>query len=369
MTNCDIFFTGTGSLAEACLFALATTPIGRPLQIAIGGRDADRCRWLSLVANSRATALSVENYIRVAVLDWSTPESLSKTIAELKPKVIVQTASMQSPWALANRNDWSALVQRGGYGLGTPFHTILTARLVRAVDIAGTKTAIINGAYPDVANSVIQAAGLKSPLGFGNVDIIAVAAAALLGSRKPGTVRLLAQWEPHVADFRQPVGNRHNIEPRAWIDGREIDDFMVRFKEIKFPLGSDDSLNQLTGTTVVPMATAFVTGGEYIGHGAGPFGLPGGYPIKIRNGEVSLNLPEGVTLEEAVAFNKRFEEMEGLHVDMEARRLRHVGKASEALRAAKSGLADGYSIESLEALEAARAELESLRDNLLKLAS
>lgn len=369
MTSCDVLFTGTGSLAEACLFALATTKIGQPLQIAIGGRDVERCRWLALVANSRAAALSVENYTKPILMDWSSPEALSKTITELKPKVIVQTASMQSPWALADRNDWSNLIQKGGYGLGTPFHTILTARLVRAVDIAGTKTTIINGAYPDVANSVIQAAGLKSPLGFGNVDIIAVAAAAILGSRKPGTVRLLAQWEPHVADFRQPIDKRHNINPRAWIDGTEIDDFMLRFKEIKFPLGSDDSLNQLTGTTVVPMAAAFVTGGEYIGHGAGPFGLPGGYPIRILNGEVSVNLPDGVTLEESVAFNKGFEEMEGLHVDMSARRLRHVGKALQALRAVGSNLAEGYSIENLEALEAARAELESLRGSMLKRAS
>lgn len=369
MTNCDVLFTGTGSLAEACLFALAITSAGRPLQIAIGGRDADRCRWLSLVANARAAALSVDNFTRPMLLDWSSSESLAKIVGELKPKVIVQTASMQSPWALAERNGWSTLVQNGGYGLGTPFHAILTARLVHAIELACTDTTIINGAYPDVANSVIQAAGLKSPIGFGNADIIAVAATALLGSRKPGTVRVLAQWEPHVADFRQPADKRLNVNPRAWIDGKEIDNFMQRFKEIKFPLGSDDSLNQLTGTTVVPMAIALVTDGEYIGHAAGPFGLPGGYPVRIRNGEVSLNLPEGVTLNEAVAFNKGFEEMEGLHVDMKAKKLLHVGKTLNALRSVKSSLADGYAIDSLGALEAARTELEALRSTMLKRAS
>lgn len=369
MTDCDIFFTGTGSLGEACLFALATTPAGRPLQVAVGGRDAERCRWLALVANARATALSVENFTKPVLLDWSSPEALAQTIAGLRPKVIVQTASMQSPWALAHRNEWSALVARGGYGLGTPFHTILTARLVRAVALAGTDTAVINGAYPDIANSIIKAAGLTPPLGFGNVDIIAIAAAALMGSRKPGTVRLLAQWEPHVADFRQPEEKRHNINPKAWIDGKEIDDFMLRFKAIKFPLGADDSLNQLTGATVVRMALAFATGATYVGHGAGPFGLPGGYPIRIVDREVSLNLPEGCTCEQAVAFNKQFEEMEGILLDAEARRVKHVGKAYEAMRGVSPKLAEGYSVASLEALEAVRAELESLRDRLIKRAS
>lgn len=365
----DIFFTGTGSLAEACLFATATTPAGRPLRIAIGGRDADRCRWLALVANSRAAALSVENYVEPVVLDWSSPQALAGILTKLRPKVIVQTASMQSPWALAHSNQWSALVAQGGYGLGTPFHTILTARLVRAVELAGTDTRIVNGAYPDIANSLIKAMGLESPVGFGNVDIIAVAAAAILGSRKPGTVRLLAQWEPHVADFRQPFEKRHNINPKAWIDGKEIDDFMLRFKEIKFPLGSDDSLNQLTGTTVVPMALAFATGSTYVGHAAGPFGLPGGYPIRIVDGEVSLNIPEGTSVDEAVAFNKGFEEMEGIVLDAQAKRVKHVGKAYDAMYAVNRKLAEGYSVASLDELEAVRAELESLRDDLVKRAS
>jgi hypothetical protein len=54
---------------------------------------------------------------------------------------------------------------------------------------------------------------------------------------------------------------------------------------------------------------------------------------------------------------------------MEAKKLLHVGKALNALRSVKSNLADGYAIDSLEALEAARTELEALRGTMLKRAS
>jgi hypothetical protein len=56
------------------------------------------------------------------------------------------------------------------------------------------------------------------------------------------------------------------------------------------------------------MALALISGKTHVGRAAGPFGCPGGYPIKIENGEIALNLPAGVTPEEAIAFNKKFEE-------------------------------------------------------------
>ncbi|SLN65323.1 hypothetical protein [Oceanibacterium hippocampi] len=365
MNPCDLLLAGTGSLAEAALFSFATTGVGRPLRISIGGRNAERCRWLALAANARAAALSVPNFVEPAILDWSSPEALEGAMRQLQPKVVVQTASMQSPWALAESSAWSQLIRDGGYGLATPFHTILTARLVRAIERAGTGSVVINGAYPDLANSIIKAMGLTVPLGFGNVDIVATSAAAMLGSREPGKVRMLAQWEPHVADFREPPEKRRNINPKAWIDGEEVADFMARFRDLKFPPASDDSLNQITGTTVVPMAHAFLTGQTYVGHAAGPFGLPGGYPVRIDNGEVSLNLPDGISREDAIAFNKGFEQMEGIVLDEAARRVTLTGHAHEAMASRKFDLAEGYPVASLEDLEIACTRLDAIRGELI----
>lgn len=45
-----------------------------------------------------------------------------------------------------------------------------------------------------------------------------------------------------------------------------------------------------------------------------PHGLPGGYPVRIEGAVVSLDLPVGVTLEEAVAGNRRLGECDGVAV-------------------------------------------------------
>jgi hypothetical protein len=271
---------------------------------------------------------------------------------------------MQSPWALARANQWSALVKKGGYGLGTPFHTILTARMAKALMLAGDKAVLINGAYPDVANSIITTMGLAIETGFGNVDIVAIAVAAALGLRNPRDVRMLAQWEPHVSDFQKRPADRKKISPMIWIKGERITDFPARFESIQFPPASDDSLNQITGCTVVPMALAYLHGTAYAGHAAGPFGLPGGYPVVIHDRKLTLDLPAGVSRDEAIAYNKKFEELEGLVIDQRAKRVTLTGKAEEAMRAASPELARGYSISDLAALEAAVRDLEALRTKL-----
>lgn len=362
--RCDILVTGTGSLAEAVLFAFTAVDAGRPLQLAIGGRNKIRLDWLTLAANGRAVSFAKPNFTSAVNLDWSTPETLAATLGKLKPRVIIQTASMQSPWTLGANNDWARMIAAGGYGLATPLHTIPSARLVRAVEIAGLDTTIINGAFPDISNSILKTMGLKSPIGFGNVDLVAVSTMAMLGERKPGKVQVLAQYEPHVAAFRLKPAQRAGMDPRVWIDDREIHDFGTRFAAIAFPAGADDALNQLTGTTVVPLALAFIDGRDYVGHATGPFGLPGGYPVTIFKGKLTLRLPSGVSEAEAIDYNKKYESHEGIVVDEAARRIVLSGKAKAALARHSERLAGGYSIASLGDLEAAGRDLEDLRERL-----
>lgn len=364
MTGCDVLITGTGSLAETVLFAFATVDAKRPLQLAIGGRSKQRMDWLSLAANGRAVSFGLPNFTRPAPLDWATPEALAQNLRALKPRVIIQTASMQSPWTLGAPNDWARMIAAGGYGLATPMHTILTARLLRAVELAGLDTVIINGAFPDIANSIVKAMGLPSPVGFGNVDLIAVSAMALAGVRTQGSVQVLAQYEPHVAAFRLAPHDRAGMSARAWVDGEEVKDFQQRFAAISFPAGADDALNQLTGATVVPLALAYLDGRRYLGHATGPFGYPGGYPVSIENGQLSLRLPKGVTEAEAIAFNKDVEKVDGILLDEAAKRIRLSGKAHAALHRHSPRLAEGYSVASLADLEQAVVDLLHLRERL-----
>ncbi len=59
------------------------------------------------------------------------------------------------------------------------------------------------------------------------------------------------------------------------------------------------------------MLLAMAAGRSWQGHVPGPNGLPGGYPVKLNGGALELDLPEGLTEAEAVAWNASFEEANG----------------------------------------------------------
>ena len=49
---------------------------------------------------------------------------------------------------------------------------------------------------------------------------------------------------------------------------------------------------------------------------AAPAGLPGGYPVRIVDGSVALDLPPGLSEADAIAFNERMASGDGIdHID------------------------------------------------------
>jgi hypothetical protein len=364
--SCDVMITGTGSLAEACLFAFADCDAGRELQLAIAGRNPQRLDWLALAANCRSVSFGKRNFTRPTLLDWDSPDALARELERARPKVIIQTASMQTPWSLGGKNKWARMIAAGGYGLATPLHTALTVRLIVAARRSGLASVIVNGAFPDLANSIVAAMDLPVPMGFGNIDIVASCVTALDGRRSQEGVQLLGQYEPHCAAFRLPAESRAGMSPRVWLDGVEMAEaeYRKRTAGVRFPGAGDDGLNQLTGTTVIPLALALLDGRRYVGHACGPFGLPGGYPVTIEAGRLALRLPPVVTRAEAVAYNKGFEHEGGIVLDAAAKRIRLEGSALKALEPHAPGLANGYSVATPDELEAAGRDLLALRARL-----
>lgn len=93
----------------------------------------------------------------------------------------------------------------------------------------------------------------------------------------------------------------------------------------------------------------------------GPLGLPGGYPVALRNGVLDLDLPPGLSRADAVAWNAGFEEENGLVVSNG--RVRYTGVLYDRLRAASPSLAEGFHVRDLEdvyqEMSALRARLQA----------
>lgn len=96
---------------------------------------------------------------------------------------------------------------------------------------------------------------------------------------------------------------------RVFINGKEIADVFQEFEDVKL---TTEPAIEISGASGVTLIAAYAANKSWIGHVPGPNGLPGGYPVKLENRTLHLNLPENVSEQEAIDWNSSFEEAKGL---------------------------------------------------------
>ncbi|WP_011581721.1 MULTISPECIES: hypothetical protein [Chelativorans] len=351
----DILFSGTGYFTEIMLGDIAATAKS-PLRIVIGGRNPVRMKWLVDACQSRATIYGTSATFESVHLDSSSPEALAEPLSKLRPRVVVQSASIQSPWRVDNgESRWSDLVASAGFGSTIAFHTLLAWRMASALEMLGLDSLFVNTCYPDGVNQVLAAAGKPLTTGVGNVGIFP----ALIGGRLPveqrADLRVLGHHR-HLVEWRKPVGTRGGKPVRAWLGDEEIADTEAITRDIQLPYRD---LNLISGASAVPVLLALAGEGRRRAHVPGPQGRPGGYPVMVDRDGVTLDLPKGLTEHEAIAWNRQFEDADG--VSVKEGRVVYAEHTQEALRAHDPDIANGFAVTEVED---AAAAIGALRERL-----
>lgn len=354
----DIVIFGSGAFAARILFDIAATAEG-PVRVAIAGRNAERLEWLKLAANARAVIFGRPVTVTARKADLALPDAAADAIAGLRPSVVVQAASAQPPSVIAAEGDgWSRLVAEAGLSATAVFNALLSVRVARAIEATRVPCHLVNCCYPDVVNSLIAALELPIACGVGNVAILAAVFSGALGLREPGALKVLAHYQT-LTPFRRPVEVRQGPMPRVWVGGKEVVDVQRRFAGVKL---TPQPVIDISGANGVPMILAMAQARPCLGHAPGPNGLPGGYPVAFRDGRLELDLPAGLGRAEAVRWNARFEEENGMVVEAGGR-VRYTGVLHERLRAASPDLAHGFHARDLEHvfkdMEVLRARLQA----------
>lgn len=354
----DLLMTGSGNFAERILLDLALMA-DKPLRILMAGREVemDRMEWLRQAANARATLAGRPVFVETAVMDWTSPETIAPFLQQHRPKVILHAASVQTPSVVFERgNEWGKLVGKCTISVTVPIQALLGARLGKALALAGSKAVFLNSCYPDGTNMVLAGLGFPVLCGAGNLAILASAFAGELGWREEGRVRVLAHHQ-NIMPWRGPKPGPTRVPPpRVWLDGQEIDDVFKRFERVRLTYAPAIPISGFCG---VPVILALLGHRDHIGHVPGPWGLPGGYPIKIKGGELTLELPPGLTREAAIAWQTEYELANGLTVANG--RLTFHGPCHDELARHSRNLAGGFA---LSDLESAAAEMLALRERM-----
>lgn len=285
-----VLLLGLGDLGRRLALALARADV--PLKLILGGRNADDgAAFAALVACCGAARVRFE---RVDVCDRA---SVAAAIRGASPDVVVQCASLMSPWAIgaASRPEAQAIAA-AGFALQLPAQLPAVLGAMRGARDAGFAGPIVNASFPDATHPILARLGLAPTIGIGNAGMIlaVVRNAARAAGRPAVNVRVLAHHR-HVTAVMTRDPQRSATHPRVWIDDARADQLAYQGAA----MAATRELNALTARHGVEVIEALLGVRPLATAAPGPLGLPGGWPVRIARGAVELDLPRGLSVDAA----------------------------------------------------------------------
>ena len=319
-----VLLTGVGDLGGWALEFLARTPgVDRIVTI-------KRSPWsgASRVSLARLGAIFQGHTKRFEhhALDLADEDATARFLARVRPDVVLHSATVQSPRKFMNADIDDGLraeIRAATFSLWLPWHLLPATQLVQATERAGIETLIVNAAFPDVVNAAIWARFGHGPVaGAGNVE---VSAAAVLGYAMEVTGEVADAVDVRLVGSHALMAYGASVVPHHFqLTVRERDvtaDFDLASILSSWPepivWGRADWFS-LFAASAVKNAMALLGSEPAKTHVSGPMGLPGGYPAKVFDGRIELDLPDRISREEAVATNEaaaRFDAIDRIEAD------------------------------------------------------
>lgn len=303
-----VLIVGLGDLGRRYADALAASGTPDALILAGGGRGRGPA-----IAGMIESCHGVRTSYRA--LDATSLEDTVALFRAERPDIVLQCGSLFSPWEiLAGDDPFVVRLRSAGVGIQLPAQIPILLTVMRAVREAGLDCPVVNLSWPDGTNPIMAKLGLAPTLGLGNATMIWARVRAALGREGGGPippVRILGDastlWACLTAE--RPEDPERGCRVYLGEDGRRDDSWAYR----GHPLDSGAHLNALTCWSSLAVLLALLPGGaETCCSCPGVDGLYGGYPVRVAEGKVGFDLPPGVSLEEAVAFNHSLARDDGI---------------------------------------------------------
>lgn len=271
----------------------------------LAGKSDVATQWARLLEISSGREVSA------ARVDGQDVEAVKALVGHFEPELIVQCATLLSPFALRSVETGAAqAVLKGGFALQLAAQLPVVRTLMQALRQLGMQCPVVNCSYPDVTHPILAAEGLAPTVGIGNVAIMAMWYQRQIAGASEATLGVVgqhAQLGPVLAGtFAAP----ETPTPLVYLNGRRLAP-----EELLFDTGlkGGAAMNHLAAATIVPILRGFTErDGVVETHAPGVFGLPGGYPVRFVGGELELRLPDGLRRKDAVSYNELAAKGEGI---------------------------------------------------------
>jgi len=322
------------------------------LDVVVVARRLPAAAEVCYLAGVRSALTRGRVTFRPAEADLAGSDDLAVLIAANRPSGVLLCASTQSPWENSTApSRWTDFLVKAGFGVTLPLQAELALRVGRSITQASHGTWFVNACFPDAVNPLLAAVGIPVLCGIGNGALIAASVQTALGLADQRKLYVLA----HHVHLHSP--DRPQDEARAWYADSPVQGLGRLLAAQRS--ASRQELNRVTGLVAALLLRDLMAGAQTDTNLPGPLGLPGGYPVRLNGGHLTLRLPAGLSKADAIALNQRFALREGVVVAGD-----HItfGPPAQAeLRRAALQLAAGFRADEVTA---AAEELHRLRSRL-----
>ena len=280
--------------------------------------------WGRRKVNTVASGVVLQGYyprLEFVKIDLRDADATAETIDRLQPQLIFNCATLQTWWVRHQylTPEKAERLGEAGSGPWLPTHMALARKLMLAIRACGWKGHVINSGFADASNMVLAKQGLAPTMGLGNIDLRVPVIQISVAQRLNVPVRNVSVYAVfhhyHLRCFRSP--------PPGGIPPYFLR-IMVGDHDVTSQFDTDQLLQELPpglgGKHVAPVvaasgvknALALLRDAGLLTHTNGPQGLPGGYPVRVSAAGAEVFLPDGITLEEAVAINETAQRGDGI---------------------------------------------------------
>lgn len=303
--DATILIVGSGSLARAISYSLALL-LSRPHRVVICARSRKQLNDILYV--SRAKAASIQSPVTFDIVQFEAEsDDAGKLLSSIHPDVVVNCASYYSPWEDIHQPSlWTQLLRSAGFGFTLPLQSAFAIKFAKAVAEHSRAALFINGCYPDAVNPLLRALDLPVFCGVGNIALLAATLRSSLDLKPQQRLQVMAH---HLHLYTPKPGVD---EAQAWVDGKPYENVSSLLASQRASTGLE--VNKVIGCTGAVLLRDIIDGRSVETHVPGPFGLPGGYPVRIAGTHLDLNLPADLSEAKAISWNEKIAVADGVRI-------------------------------------------------------
>lgn len=257
---------------------------------------------------SRAKAASIESPVIFDSVEFEAESGdAGRLLSSIQPDVVVNCASYYSPWEdIHQPSSWTKLLRSAGFGFTLPLQAAFAVKFAKAVAEHSRPALFINGCYPDAVNPLLRALDLPVFCGIGNIALLAATLRSSLALLPQQHLQVIAH---HLHLYTPKPGVD---EAQAWVDGKRCQNVGSLLVSQRTSGGLE--VNKVIGCTAAVLLRDIIDGRDVETHVPGPFGLPGGYPVRITGTRMELDLPPDLSEQKAIAWNEKIAVADGVKI-------------------------------------------------------